>query len=135
MKFGCLFSFFRCFVVNINSYSVDKNGRPLDMVILEKSDWPLSLTGKLIRLLKSKIIKPFVKAIWPKFAYCIIHFLFYTRYELLFFLWSIVLYIMVINKFQHGYFIVYSNYNFFVSGIMGFFRLITAFLNNKQTNW
>ena len=64
---------------------MDKNGRPLDMVILEKSDWPFSLRGKLIRLLKSKIIKPFVKEIQPKFDYCIIHFLFCTRYELLFF--------------------------------------------------
>jgi len=30
LKFGCLFSFFRCFVVNINYYDMEKNGRPLE---------------------------------------------------------------------------------------------------------
>ena len=60
MKFGCLLSFFRCFVVNINSYNMDKNGKPLDMVILEKSYCPLNLRGTLIRLLKNKIILQFI---------------------------------------------------------------------------
>ena len=30
LKFGCLFSFFSCFVVNYNSYVMDKNGRTLE---------------------------------------------------------------------------------------------------------
>ena len=28
LKFGCSFSFFRCFVVNIDSYDMDKNAEP-----------------------------------------------------------------------------------------------------------
>ena len=31
LKFECSFSFFRCFVVSINSYGMDKNGRSLEL--------------------------------------------------------------------------------------------------------
>ena len=34
LKFECSFSFFRCFVVSINSYGMDKNGRSLELGIV-----------------------------------------------------------------------------------------------------
>ena len=37
LKFECSFSFFRCFVVSINSYGMDKNGRTLELWIVKKT--------------------------------------------------------------------------------------------------
>ena len=37
LKFECSFSFFRCFVMSINSYGMDKNGRTLELWIVKKA--------------------------------------------------------------------------------------------------